>query len=536
VLSLELIIILYKYNLFSLKASKYKLILFILYSTNLFSQNFLGIAGSNYAGIHSTIQNPANVVDTRQFININLGAAGVDLQNNYVRWNAPFSLFSMMSGTVSDKYKLSNGKVLWKTGDEYFKVLNQKNRADLFANGEGRGPAISIDFKKIGLGLAAGTRYRFMNSLTSTSLEVGKALVEGTQSPDLNGNLYTNRTVNFNSLYLTEYFGTIGKVIIQDEERFIKVGGTLKYLVSNMMGNIKSSDFDFIKTADPVDTKKQTIDFPRATGDLTIASPFPSLSISNFTSQLTAFNGIGKGVGADIGVIYEYRPDIRKYARNNNGKGFVDATVNKYKYKIGFSIKDIGFVNFKDPINVQTSEINSTGTQILPGDYNRIKGIEELIKTTGDVFNVNPASYGRAFRVYLPVTSILTFDYQLTEKYYVNMVYRQNYLPSNRRGPISYSGISVIPRMEKKNLELSAPLSLDNNFQNLNLGFALRYYSFFIGSDNLTGLFKLVKPRGLSIYSGISIPIYHKLPDSPLKCFTELRPIRKKKYKKVRFK
>jgi hypothetical protein len=99
---------------------------------------------------------------------------------------------------------------------------------------------------------------------------------------------------------------------------------------------------------------------------------------------------------------------------------------------------------------------------------------------------------------------------------------------------IGYSGLAIVPRMEKKGLELSVPLSFENNYKNLNLGFSARYYGLFLGSDNLTGWFNLFNPRGLSLYGGAFIPLYHRLPNSPLKCFNVANPqsYRKKKFRK----
>ena len=494
---------------------KYKIYFFVLLSHGVFSQNFLGISGSNYIGTNNIPTNPANVVDTRQSVFINLSAFGIDFQNNFVRWNAPFSLLSLMTQTTPNKYRNADGtKVLWKPS--YLKTSERGKDLSVYANGEARGPSIGIDIKKWGLGIAGGVRYRYFNSLTKTSDAVGKVMVKGTRSEDFIGNNYENNYGNLNSSFINEFYGTVGKIIIDDETKFIKIGGTAKYYVSNNFNNINATNFDFTISQNQVNNKRQDLDIKNASFAMTDASNFNSIQSSNFIGQMGQLSGNGSGFGGDLGIIYEYRPDFHSFTRNNNGKRFINPTQNKYLYKIGFSIIDVGFLNFKT--NVETNTIINSNHTILPQTYRKFSGFEPVISTSNNIFG-EPNANSNSFFVLMPATSIFTFDYHLKDNLYLNLNWRQSILSANRRGIINYSGISIIPRFEKKGLELALPFSLENNYKNLNIGFAARFYGFFFGSDNLTGWINAFNPRGLSFYAGAFIPLYHKLPQSPLKCF-----------------
>jgi hypothetical protein len=107
-------------------------------------------------------------------------------------------------------------------------------------------------------------------------------------------------------------------------------------------------------------------------------------------------------------------------------------------------------------------------------------------------------------------------------------------LNSDRRGIINYSGVAIIPRYEKKSLEIAVPIGIENNYKNLNIGASFRYYGLYFGSDNITGWLNTFNPRGISVYAGAFIPIYHRLPGSPLKCFEVANPqsYRMKKFRR----
>jgi hypothetical protein len=509
---------------------KYKIYFFVLLSHNVFSQNFLGIAGSNYSGTNSLATNPANVVDTRQRIFINLAGAGIDFQNNYVRWNAPFSLLSFVTRTTPNKYRNADGsKVIWKPS--YLKVSESGRDLSIYANGEAKGPAIGVDIKKWGLGIALGVRYRFMNSLTQASDEIGKIIIKGTKTTELIGNTYVNEHGYLNSSFINEFYGSIGKVIVEEESKFIKIGATGKYYVSSMYNHIGSKNFDFTIVPNLNDNLRQDIDIKNAQATLTDASSFNSLQTSNFTGQLTELTGIGKGFGGDLGIIYEYRPDFQTYTRNNNRKQFTNPTQNKYLYKIGFSLIDVGFIKFSN--GVETNALFSSNDVILPQTYQKFGGFEPVIATTNSIFGTASAN-SNSFIILMPATSVFTFDYNLKENIYINLNWRQSLLNSDRRGIINYSGVSITPRYEKKSLEIAVPIGIENNYKNLNVGAAFRYYGFYFGSDNITGWLNTFNPRGVSVYAGAFIPIYHSLPGSPLKCFVVANPqsYRKKKFRR----
>jgi hypothetical protein len=483
-----------------------------------FSQKFQGIAESNYSGTIGLSNNPANVVDTRNSIFLNLSGIGLEFQSNYVRWNAPFSILAMATSNVPSQYiNPNNGKIVMK--DSYYKYNDKVNNVAAYLNGEFKGPAIMIDIKKWGVGVAGGVRYRYLNSISNSSPEIGYSLINGSRSTFLLGKTFKDMSLYFNSGFYNEFFGTLGKVIVTDSERMIKVGATAKYFISNNFGSVAARKFDYQLMPSTVNPGENQIEISNPTGNLSLASLYSSGSASNFTDQMVSLNGIGKGIGIDIGMVYEFRPDYQYFTRRRKNKSITDPTINKYKYKISLALIDIGFLKYSgNPPTVSSSNVDGINRTLNFGDFGQFSGVNGFVSDLQNIYDVRNSGSG-VFRIFLPATSVAGFDYQLRKNVYLNLTWRQFLLPSGRRGIIGHSNINFTPRIEKKWFEIALPISLDNNFRNLNYGFAAKLGVIYFGSDNIGGLFNIFNPRGASVFAGAFIPLFHRLPESPLKCF-----------------
>ncbi|WP_332369518.1 hypothetical protein [Spirosoma telluris] len=85
--------------------------LFLLTATTGFTQNLLGISTSRYGGTNRLYINPALAADSPSKFYLNVFTGNGHVDNNYVRYQAPFSLLSLISGTVPSQYKNANGTI-----------------------------------------------------------------------------------------------------------------------------------------------------------------------------------------------------------------------------------------------------------------------------------------------------------------------------------------------------------------------------------------------------------------------------------------
>jgi hypothetical protein len=489
-------------------------LLFLLSFFRSNAQNFIGPVSSNYSGNMNQYLNPANINDSKTTYCLNLAAIGLNVQNNYARWAAPFSLIKFGTFTVPDKYKNTTGdKILWYPS--YFDSENKKSKSQTFINGEGKGPFFSYQNGKIGIG--GGLRYRYFNSLTNASKDLSEILIHGTKNTGNYGVVRSNNSGNLNSSFFNQYTLSLGKRLPSSGEDYFKVGLNLNYFVSNNFVNFKLKNGTYIIKENATDNLKQDLTLDNLNGEMNIASNFGPLQASNFTQQMGSLKGLGNGFGVDLGLIFEKRPNYTSFSRTINGDYKIDNAAAEYIYKIGVSITDLARISFKNNTFTNQTDIINKSATILPLTYPTFDGFERVASITSNKLGLN--ANAKSYQFFLPTTLHTTFDWHVKEKIFFNFYYFQNLTSKAKIGPVGYSGIFFTPRYETKFIEVSMPMGLSNDFQNFNLGLNARFYSFFIGSDNLTGWLNFGNPRALSVYSGVFIPIYQKTPKSPLKCY-----------------
>jgi hypothetical protein len=478
------------------------------------AQNFIGPTTGNYSGNLNQYVNPANINDSKTTYCINLAAISVNEQTNYARWAAPFSLLKFGTFTVPAKYKNTTGdKILWYPS--YFDSENNKKQSQTFLNGDGKGPFFSYQNGKIGIG--GGVRYRYFNSITNTSKDLSEILIHGTRNSNNFGVIRDNNSGNLNSSFINQYTLSLGTRLPSSGEDYFKIGLNLNYFLSNNFINYKVNSGTYIIKENPTDYLKQDLTIQNLNGEMNIASNFGPMSASNFTNQMGSLKALGSGFGIDLGLIYEKRSTYTSFSRTINGIYKIDNTAAEYDYKIGVSITDLARLTFKNNTAVNQTQVQNESATIYPMTYPTFDGFERVATITSQSFglNANPKN----FKFFMPTTLHTTFDWHVKDKLFLNFYYFQNLTSKSKIGPVSYSGVFITPRFESKFIEVSFPMGLSNDFQNFNLGLNARFYSFFVGSDNLTGILNLGNPRAISVYSGVFIPIYQKTPKSPLKCY-----------------
>ena len=477
-------------------------------------QQFIGVNNSNYAGIHAVLQNPAHAADTPYKIYINLGALGVTSVNNSMRWAAPYSLFGLFTGTVPSKYNGPMGKPLWLA--EYYRFKTSE-LLDLRLNTEIRGPSFQLSFPRKRFGLAGGVRFRIFGSLVDASPGLAAAVFTGTNNPGIKNLNFAGEKGHMNIGGYNEIFGSISVVLKENHRHFYKVGGTLKRLTSGSQLAVFGDDLNYRIFDTSPGSRRQNIEVTKATGTFFhAADPGVSTGIGGILGQMTSVQSVGNGFGADIGFVYEHRPDFARQRYYYKGQVIPDPELVKYKYRFGVSLTDIGFVQFASATDVQVGGLSEQTAFIPPATFYRIGSTSEFVSDMESVFDFDQANYGRSFNVLMPAKLNVQGDYKVREGFYLSGVLRQYLLGRDRIGPIGYSGLSIIPRFEKKYLEYSFPVSLDYNYRVLAIGASLRAGPLSIGSDNLTGLLGIGNPRGAAIHAGLSWGFDHKRPQNKL--------------------
>lgn len=484
-----------------------------------FSQQWLGISTSNYAGTYNLAANPANVADSRYKFFLNVVGGNFDLINNYAGWAAPYSFFGLATNTVPNTYRASNGLPGFKPS--YIDEARNQPNSVAFVAADVKGPSMIYTFEKAKLAIGLTSRVRMLTNLSNTSSDLAHILVNGTIITNLYGVAQDNNHLVMNLNTYTEMGLTFGIVVREQDQDFFKVGLTVKRL--NGLTNIHYliDNLDFTVNANSAKATRQDVYFRNVSGTYGTTTK-DAISSYRFSPDWLFGNlAAGKGYGFDIGAVYEFRPEFDKYEVKVKGRWQKNGAKNKYLYRIGVALIDIGSINYNNPNYVNVIQINKTNVLIQPGTFSKIDSPDKLYYQMNDAFNLSQADYQHSFLVALPMSFSSNFDYKISEKIYLNATWIQSLRNPKKMGMNQPSMLAIIPRFESKRFDIAVPISLQNGYRNFTFGIAGRVGPFFFGSENLAGIVNIGNPRGLSAYTGLFLPIFRKIPDTSNRCYIE---------------
>lgn len=503
----------------------------ITHSDKLYAQQWLGISGSNYAGTNAVYNNPANLSDSRYKIYVNLIANDIFISNNYVGWNAPYSILQLLTNTAAQEYRNSKNIIVFK--NTYYDINGNGDPYHLNLLDDLRGPSFLYTLNnKSAIGLL--TRIRTATNFSGASLGLANVIRLGTDTLLLKNQNFKldESTLNINSY--AELGLSYSRILQDDDEDFVKVGITLKRVVGIYNAHINIEEADYSIVDDPTDSKKQIvrINHLKANYGHTLEGAYTNASPSlawGFGNQ-----SAGSGWGVDLGIVYEYRPDARKFSYREKGKKKWDQSKNKYEYKIGVSILDIGAISYDNPNYVRNWNVDINNTEFNSNDVSKVTGSDDAFNRINQKIGSTDANSVNSFTAGLPTAFQINFDYHLQNRFYVNSLWVQGLKGSTSVGMKMPSSLSVTPRWEGKWIEVAMPFALLDNYSVLTFGLAGRFGPVFFGTDNLGSFLNISRPRGTDLYFGLSIPIFSKPPTLPNACFYEKEEGRNWKFWKKR--
>jgi hypothetical protein len=360
-----------------------------------------------------------------------------------------------------------------------------------------------------------------LTNFSNTTSDVAHIMVKGTLIPDLYGTTQANNHLVFNLNGYTEMGLTLGAVIREEDQDFFNVGLTVKRLNGLINIHYLVDNLDFTVDANSAKALRQDVSFRDATGTYGTTTNAAIRSFSIRPNWLFGNLAAGKGYGFDIGAVYEFRPEFDKYEVKVNGKRQKNGTKNKYLYRIGVALIDVGNINYSNPTFANVIQIAKTNVQIQPGTFNKIVSPDRLYYQMNNAFSINQSDYQHDFVVALPMALSSNFDYKISEKIYINATWIQSLRNPKKMGMNQPSMLAITPRYESKWFDIAVPISLQNGYRNLTFGISGRVGPFFLGSENLAGIVNIGNPRGISAYAGLFLPIFRKLPDTPNGCYIE---------------
>ncbi|MFN8348474.1 MAG: DUF5723 family protein [Spirosomataceae bacterium] len=482
------------------------------------AQHWLGISSGNYAGTNALFLNPAHAADSRHKLYINLVGNDFFLINNYLRYDAPYSFLSLITNSVSQKYRSERGLIIWR--DTYYAERLNGQKKHFHMGGDLRGPSVLYSFKNNRFAIGLTSRGRYLLNMNDVSEETARIIRYGTDLAELQNRRYTGQTAKLSTNGYIELGATFGAVVMDNDEDFLKIGATVKRAVGvyNVHANMENTNYRV--QVESLNREREFILSTQlqATYGYTTDAAFSKMSLS--PGFLFGKQSAGAGWGMDIGVVYEYRPEVNKFRRNApRGGKEPDPNKNKYKFRLSAALTDVGAIRYKNLNYVREIDVNRTAAQFSYVNFDKANTTAKAVGAVNTSLQVNPDQNARAFTVGLPMATNISFDYHHKGNWYVNALLVQNLRGKRYLDVQTQSVLAVTPRYETRWLEVSMPLSLIDNYRVFAFGLAARVGPVFIGTDHLGGLIDIGKPQGLDFYFGLYAPFFHRKPKDPNKCW-----------------
>lgn len=471
----------------------YLSVLFLLIGLNVHAQQYLGLAGSNYLELHTVYANPANLADSRHRFQFNLISLNTYFANDYVALKSKRSLINYLRDADGKDFT----DLLAYSDD------GGKKRADFLT--EVRGPSFMVALSPRH-SIAVSSRVRNMVQLDKANAELLSLAVKGFGDADeaLYSGLVNNENFAGRGQIFTESNLSYGRVLMDGQIHFLKAGITGKYLSGVAMAEARNRDitidFDWNEQ-----TREGSLVTRRADLDVAFTENFDDVNfgISRFYGKDRA----GRGWGADLGVIYEYRPDQGKYFYDMDGKIHRDYSRNKYKLKVSAALTDFGRIVYDNKDITRKFSFSSQSTVGWSADDINNFDIDQFETIMAGKYG---SSFSKTIRVrqHLPAALNIQTDYQLARNLYANATLLQHL--AGKGTPSLYNTlVALAPRLETRHFEVSAPVSYVSKYNALNVGAAVRAGFFFIGSDNLT-LVRKENITSTSLYIGLTFNVNKK--------------------------
>ncbi len=483
----------------------YTLIFYVFicsFNSKIFAQQWLGASLSNYGGTNTAYTNPATLGGNFYKSYINGFGFGFNAINDYVSWNAPFTLKQYLNGNVGAQYKDSMGNI--KFQNSWIKENLNGNTKNAYLEAELRGPAMMYSINKK-LTVAFSTKSRVGVSLTKVDESIARIALNGLDSNNSNvifnppnnislGQGIGNLSFNVNALSYQDYSFSAGAEVLKIKALTIKVGGAAKLLVGNACAYAQLNDVDLaVSGYDSV--RVNNANFRYGYSDVT------QLRGLNARSLMPSFAN-NLGFGWDAGLMIEYSP---KAAENLTSKK------TNYLFKAGISLIDMGGITFKGNTkgyNVQSrapfSFVPDSSTEVaFSNGVNSPEAARYIDSFVGANFIVNNES---PIRYNLPSMLSIQFDYNIFKAFFISGIIFQDVRGFKFKKIAVHrpSQITLIPRFEHKNLEFSMPLILTNDYSKFQFGGYARIGPVFFGCDNLKAIINQKDFYGLNTYFGFA--------------------------------
>jgi outer membrane protein OmpA-like peptidoglycan-associated protein len=477
------------------------LLILLISMKNIGAQEMMGLHTSNWAGVYSLGFNPAEIGDNKYKFHMNLIGLNSKFSNNFLSIDSlPYLIENSATEFTGSKYQ--NHFSLSKNGND--KEVYQFNKINMplsFMWNINKKHSVAFAYNLNSLlnvdGLSENfTRYLYDSKDTSKHI------------------LSNNSNFNLNYMLYADFGVTYSRTLIDKGNHHLRAAATLKYNVGLTNIHLYAEDLE-------IDIKNSTM-FKTLNGKVSSGSTYlPGIDNVN-ASNATASSEIdsvkkyfrGGAFGGDIGFVYEFRENQEKYTYTMDCKEHTRYDLPKYKYKLGVSLMDIGYVKFtrtdNNPYSGMTADRNTTKDL----DLNKFSAINKGLVALEDTlakYNLNLIrAESNTYTMFTPTRINIYFDYKFFPWLYLNFTASiAPWLRNSNATAHHVTEFSITPRIEFKHFGFYFPLSTNKSGFN-KFGTSMRLGPLFVGTNDITPLLLNREVYGFDVFAGLSVPIWNK--------------------------
>ncbi|AQG80016.1 DUF5723 family protein [Spirosoma montaniterrae] len=449
------------------------------------AQNMMGVATSRYGGTNRLYVNPAFAADSPSRFYVNVGMGSAHVNNNYVRYQAPFSLMRLISNRVPAQYRNPDGSLRFDVN--YTDEILDDNPKNGTIWGEVRGPAF-LTRGNWGA-FAVTTRLRAVAQVKGASESLLSAVRAGLSDGVLYGIPNNDNQFSANTNTFSELAFTYSNVLWEGETDRLLLGVTAKGLLGYNAQHLINRGLDYRIAADPDNPNSAFLEVNRLDAKLAYTTFLQNRPLSPRT--LLSTNAPGRGIGLDLGLSYIYQPDPYGAA-----------------LRLGVAITDIGGLSYRGDAYTYNDAAENP-IRFRSSDFNNVGNSTEIIRTIQNKLNTGRNPSAGRFRAGLPTSLNLTADYAFPKGLGLNVTYLQDVRSQQATAIHQPTLLAVTPRYETRWVSVSMPVTYLN--RGLTAGAMVRVGPGWIGTDNFFGLIgnasNGIRPRGLDVYGGVAFGI-----------------------------
>ncbi|WP_338874835.1 DUF5723 family protein [Spirosoma sp. SC4-14] len=427
-----------------------------------YAQRMTGSLLSNYAGTNGLYLNPSSIADSRWGTHINFTTLSLQA---VAQPRLPLATLPFARANI----KLHGDPLAIKDADV-------------------RGPGAMYQLPN-NHSFAITTRYRSDLNLTGAYDLINWFQGDLAALPD------AVRTAQLTSDAFGELALSYALPVLDQEQHFIKVGGTYKYIRGLQTTQLNATG----RFGAPTDQLNYSLNSLQTT-----YSDLVTLNKLTFSDALLgSVPGIGHGF--DLGFTYEFRPEAESFRYQKDGKRLTDASITKYKFRLGVALLDIGSIRYK---NASSWFVQPRDGSLLQSDVQPPRTPTQVRDAVARSLGIVPEGTIGDLSMKLPQTLSIQLDAQLKDGWFVGAAW---WKPANASAAAQHRAelITIGPRYESEKREYSAMINYWQPLGKVSIGAHARFGVFTIGSDNLLGF---ITNNGLSshLFMGVTMSLAPK--------------------------